>query len=232
MIKKDLDSHLRTNFSAHKKTLTDLSMRANGDTSLVIDNSILYDFDKISQSFYSPNNYPASADCINATGKEVVLIEFKSGFKQKITKDSIQKDKFSCTEVQDRDFYCQSYWNLFFKNQKNERKILINSIIFKAIDSYFTLKKHMICKCESIEKKIPINLFIVIDEDPINSMIDALGGFPKNQKNTSFVEISEALKRVDLITNSENDPIYNRVKVMSTSAFLTQVQRGAIPTLE
>ena len=84
MITKDIKSYLTDKYDAYLESVSELSKNDKGKV-LVDDERKLYNFDKITEVIF-PGNKPESADAIYATNKRIFLVEFKSGFKKKITK--------------------------------------------------------------------------------------------------------------------------------------------------
>ena len=83
------------------------------------------------------NGVATSADALAFSKKHIQFVEFKSGFKKKITKNTMDKEKAKCDKT---NAFCNDYWNLFFKNQETESIGLINSLQMKAADSYMHWK--------------------------------------------------------------------------------------------
>ncbi len=95
MTNHNLSDYLESNYSATKKTITEISKSDNGAVSLVNCNKQMYCFDDISECIYS-NDKPASIDGLNVIGTDIFLVEFKSGFRQKISKNNFDITKMKC----------------------------------------------------------------------------------------------------------------------------------------
>ena len=95
MTKYNLNEYLKSNYSYTQKTITEISKSDNGKGSLVECDKKMYCFDDISSDIYS-NDKPASADGIIVVSNNVYLVEFKTGFKQTITKKNYDPKKMIC----------------------------------------------------------------------------------------------------------------------------------------
>lgn len=229
MITKDLQAYADRNWTKHKATITDISKFSDRRGSLVVSETLLYSFDNICLSMFPIGQAPTSTDGLAITQRAIQLIEFKSGFKQKITKRNFDAKKAVCESA---NRICEDYWNLFFKNQKRKKKELITSIRLKAIESYITLEKHVFPCCAEIElhKDIKIELMVVIDEDGIDSMEDTLAEVAgiDDSRDNSFVSIKNALRRL----KSQHDAIgntyyYDNIEVMSIQDFYSHLRMPA-----
>lgn len=173
MITKNLLEYAESNWNSFKASVTDISKSDSTHIPLVKSDTLMFHFDKISLSLYSQGNAPTSADGMVITPKVVELVEFKSGFKQRITKNNFDEEKGRCP---DANKVCNQYWALFFKNQQKEIHELISSIRFKAFESYVTLEKQILPKCQQADIHIPLKFVVVIDEDEVDNMEDTLAG--------------------------------------------------------
>ena len=117
MITKDVRTYLINNYSEYFDTITDMSKSDSGKC-LVRDERKLYNFDKITRELYEIKT-PESADSIYASDRKVFFVEYKSGFKKRITKGNFDRKLMSCYE--DNEKYCEAYATLFFKNQNAEK---------------------------------------------------------------------------------------------------------------
>lgn len=95
MTNHDLSEYLKSKYSYTQKTITEISKSDNGKDSLVECDKKMYCFDDISSDIYS-NNKPASMDGIQVIGKEIFLVEFKSGFRHRISKKNYDPTLMTC----------------------------------------------------------------------------------------------------------------------------------------
>lgn len=221
MVMKDLQSYASGNWAAHMASITKISKIGNSRCSLVNNSTMIYNFDGICKSMF-PAETPSSVDGLSIRGNSIELIEFKSGFKQKITKETLDPKKSLCEKTR---AYCQDYWDLFFENQDRKKAELTSSIRSKAIESYITLEKHIFPCCSDItnRKPIKIELIIVIDEDEIDSMEDTLAELsePGKDIDNCIASIRQSLKRLNNRTDARGSTYYyDNIKVMSAYEFV------------
>ena len=94
MITKELQTYVQDNWGQFAEPVREVSKSGSRGKAL-IDNEIpLYNFDKICANIFQPfpGKQPASADGLAFTGKWIELVEFKTGFKKKITKNNFNKE--------------------------------------------------------------------------------------------------------------------------------------------
>ena len=221
MITKDLQAYADCNWTQQKDPVTNISKISDGRTSLVVSDILLYNFDKICLSIFPSGQVPTSTDGLAITPRTIELIEFKSGFKQKITKNNFNAEVGFCKPANKN---CDAYWNLFFENQKRKIDELISSIRLKAIESYITLEKHVFPCCTEhiMHKQRRIILIVVIDEDGIDSLEDTLAELAEIDtiQNNCFVSIKKALRRLkNQHDASSNTYYYDSIEVMSIQEF-------------
>lgn len=213
MITKDIKLYLSNNYSNYLETITEMS-KSNSGKSLVNDERKLYNFDKITKELYKEKT-PESADSIYASGRKIFLVEYKSGFKKRVTKGNFDKKLMSCYE--DNDKYCEAYGELFLKNQKNENKILRNSVQFKAVESYMTFKEGIESKSEEDVKRKSL-IYCVIVDDYVDSMEDILNGLAKKTSETNTITcLQQSLSRFR--KTEKKDYYYDDIKVFSPYEF-------------
>ncbi len=101
MTNHNLSDYLESKYSDTQKTITEISKPDNGKVSLVNCNKKMYCFDDISGSIYS-NGKPTSIDGVKVIGKDIFLVEFKSGFRQNITKNNFDVTKMTCPRFESK----------------------------------------------------------------------------------------------------------------------------------
>lgn len=206
------------------KTITELSKSDGSSVSLVEDDFNMLDFDAITKDLFSKQSLPTSADALHVSKSFVELVEFKTGFKQKITKDTRDKHKAKCDKIQTEDYICDEYWKCFFDRQDKERKLLIESIKFKAIDSYITLEKMLLPLCRDSDKTelTKLKFTVVIDENEIDNMENVLAELSgrKTTKNNCFTSIRNSLDRFKVQKDSDGvEYFYDEIRVVSSSEY-------------
>ena len=190
----------------------------------------LYNFDSVCKSIFESNTMPTSTDGLNFSRRTIELIEFKSGFKQRITKYNFNPEEGKCTH---KGQVCKDYWDLFFKNQELKISQLISSIRFKAIESYITLEKMVFPLCQDVVTPIPLKLVVVIDEEEIDSIEATYAELAGNTdtentvaKHNSLTAIRSALRRLkNLHDANNNDYFYDCIEVLSVQDYLNKLNQ-------
>lgn len=219
MIEVDLRAYAQANWSRHEKSISAISQSYNTGRSLVHDDTTMYCFDDICGDLFEEKRKPTSVDGMMFSQKNVEMVEFKAGFKQRITKQNFDEEQAKCPRTKE---VCLDYWNLFFRNQKSNINALISSIRDKAVESYITLEKHIFPHCERSDTHMRIKLVVVIDDDGIDSMEDTLAdlaGVAKVRDNI-FSSIRQALQRIKNCSDANgNAYFYDDIEVMSAKDF-------------
>ncbi len=225
MTNKNLFDFACKNWSEFIDTVTEVS-KINEEESLVTNKFPIYYFDNICKSLFPKGNIPSSADGILFKKNNIDLVEFKSGFKQKITKEKFNPDIGKCLET---NKICSDYWDLFWENQDRKRSELIESIKLKAIESYILLEKHIFPNCKNNETEKPTKLVftVVIDEDGTDGIEDTLAELSDSEPNTnnSLVSIRQALKRFTNMKDADgNSYFYDEIRVLTANDFANQIR--------
>lgn len=230
MIKKDIKAYADIKWSEYLETVSQISMNKNSNKSLVSNEFKLYNFDSICENLFHihTSTIPTSVDGVLITSNAVELIEFKSGFKQRITKKNFNKEKGTCPYSKD---ICKDYWKYFFDSQNRQRRELIDSIRLKAIESYITLEKQILPQCDDLDSNsLQMNLTVVVDEEGVDSMEDILLELSNDieAEDNCYRAIRDALSRLrDCISADGNTYYYDKIEVMSAKDFsnLLHLQR-------
>jgi len=221
MISKDVKSYADSNWGHFLSPITDLSKSETG-VSLVTSPNQLYNFDDISKSLYAPGKAPTSVDGLDVSATDIQLVEFKSGFKQRVTKQNFDPVQGRCL---DANKVCEEYWMLFFQNQKANIHALISSIRFKAVESYITFEKQVFPLCQDVGMSIPIKLVVVIDEDEVAGIEDTYSELAGNAetRDNHFSAIRKALRRLtDLHDANGATYFYDSIEVLSVQDYLNK----------
>lgn len=219
MLTKNLLSFAETNWGDYKAKISEISKNNHTNTPLIREDQLIFHFDKISESLYDKGKAPTSADGLYLSSQGAEFVEFKSGFKRRITKNNFDEQQGMCPEA---NKICTDYWKLFFKNQHKEIAELISSIRFKAIESYITLEKQILPKCQQSAISIPLKFVVVIDEDAVDSMEDTLAELAGNKdiKDNHFSAIRSALHRLTgQVDANDNKYYYDSIEVLSANDF-------------
>ncbi len=226
MIQKDLSAYAAANWSRFLAPVTELSKGHQNQVPLVEHSAQLYSFDDICSALFSGKNVPTSADGIEITDKSVRFIEFKSGFRKKISRhNNFDEEKACCKAIQ---AVCTEYWDLFFNKQKKETNELIASIRFKALESYLTLEKQLLPHCPDAPEPIPVIFTAVIDGEAVENAMDALAELSGKRvtKNTSIARVRKALSRLAGIQDADgNVYCYDKIEVLSARDYENQLRQ-------
>ena len=224
MISKDVMSYAFSNWGNYLRPITDLSKRDDNGESLVPSQKQLYNFDAICKDLYEPEKVPTSVDGIDVSGTNVEFVEFKSGIKQRITKQNFDPLRGSCQKTNQ---VCEEYWSVFFENQNNKLHILISSIRFKAIESYITFEKQVFPRCQDLQSPIPIKLVVVIDEDAVDGIEDTYSELAGNvePKSNHFSAIRNALRRLSNLRDVNGTAyFYDSIEVLSVQDYMNKLK--------
>lgn len=226
MIQKDLCNYITSEFSDYLEPISLLSKSTEGKV-LVKDERKLYNFDKITEKVYNNLKVPSSADALFATSKELLFTEFKSGFKRKISEETIDYNKLTCPD--DNTKICKDYAKLLIDKGKLETKELLDSLKFKAIESFVTLEKKLFAFCPA---SVPENkhikvIFCVVIDDYIDSMEDTLTELAdKPSASNTLTNVRASLSRfVGLKTSDGQDYFYDEIKVLSPYEYTQYINR-------
>ena len=215
-----IQEYAETNWKEYAQPFTEISKNNDTQTPLVKNDTIAYNFDLICQSLFKKDKVPASADGLFISSQYIELVEFKTGFKQRITKENFDIQKGKCDEV---GKICDLYWDLFFENQGRKIKELIASIRLKAIESYITLEKQLFPLCTDDDiYSMKIHLTIVIDEDGIDEMEDTLAELSGSvTKGTNiYQKIRRSLSRLNKTADAKGRSYYyDNIDIISFKDF-------------
>lgn len=203
MTSKDIFQYAQKNWNRHKKTISVISETGKMDNqgnpiSLVKSDLMIYCFDDISENIYQVKrkDKTASVDGMIITNEVVYLVEFKSGFKRKITKENFDKTKMICDKTKE---FCESYANLFFEKSTKEIEELKTNIRLKTIESYWTFEKEVFPSCQELQppkSNYRIEMIVVIDGNSDDAMLAALAELSKGSKTDKiFSDINKSLKK-------------------------------------
>lgn len=223
MFTKDVQSYATNNWSQFLKPISELSK--SGDGASLVDSSVeLYCFDDICKSLYENKKVPTSADALRVADRMVELVEFKSGFKQRITKNNFDSEKGCCEALGE---VCEDFWNKFFELQKANKAELIYIIRLKALESYITLEKQILPLCQDTTADVKLKLIVVIDVDAVDSLEDTLSGLAVKEppEGNSISDVRKALLRLINLHDAENNTyLYDCIEVLSAQDYLNRLK--------
>ena len=219
MTQKDLETYIVGKWGPPNKTIREISM-SGGTIPLVDSDEMMYCFDDICKAIYSTRSLPTSADGLVFKPTYIQLIEFKSGFKDKITKENFNPEEAKCEYKGDA---CDDYWGLFRKVRKLEKDELIDSLRLKAIESYIALENCLFPYCSDFsDKKLGVRLLIVIDAEETDAMEDMLATLAKKKPGKENM-LKKVRKAVSRLINQEDISgrrfYYDAIEVISAQEF-------------
>lgn len=219
MIAKNLNKYAISNWGCYKTSITEASKTDKGIPLIKYDVEV-YNFDEIVKDLFPHTDCPTSTDGICFQKNSIQLIEFKSGFKQKISKQNFDVEKGTCPKSKE---VCTDYWNVFWENQDRKICQLVDSIKLKAVESYILLDKKFFTVCEDTETLYDVVLNVVVDEDGVDGIEDILAEVAESQPDTDncLISLKKALKRFEKQKDAEgNDYLYDRIQVYSATEYL------------
>lgn len=203
------------------KPISDISKSDKRNAPLVDRPEKIFCFDTICDDIYKKNK-PASVDGLFFCKNIAYFVEFKKGFKKKITKDN-----FCQSDCPTYKIPCNDYKQLFFDKQKLETSKLISSLKFKAIESYITLEKQILPRCQN-SGKCSFVLFVVVDIDAVEEyesiLSEASEGYTPSQTkvNNELNDLSKSFQNYRRKQDKHSptcDYFYDDIKVMSAKEF-------------
>ncbi len=195
-------------------TVTQLSKSGKGK-SLVKSEFEMFNFDAIMR-FVSKPEQPSSVDGVYFSKGNLHLVEFKTGFYQKVRKGRADFDE-EAAKCEHSNSICKAYWKQFTDRQDREIDILYDSLKLKALETYLFLEKKIgFIKDKSDSGRVILN--IVIDANGIDGMEAALSDLADNVDSISRVQSSMRRfeKQKDI---NKNIYCYDEINVYSGVGF-------------
>lgn len=233
MFKKDIESYVAGKWQDDKyiRPISEVSKPKSGSDiekiPLVDRCEKIFDFDKISENIHKKNK-PQSVDGLFFCKNTAYFVEFKTGFKSKITKNNFNKEKALCYRDQS---VCDEFEKMYTNRRKKETDELKSSVRFKAVESYITFEKQILPLCNDVLQKNKIVLIVVIDEDGIDQAQSHLWDVcekytpPKKEKeksNNCFDSLSSSLQLYIGKQDKQSPPVgyfYDDIMVFSAKGF-------------
>ena len=219
MISKNLTKFAKDNWGQYKTTISDAS-KSDAGVVLVKSPIEIYNFDDISKLYFPSEGVSTSADGVLFKENDTQLIEFKSGFKQRVTKNKFDPEKGKCEHS---ETVCKDYWDLFWENQDRKIQELVMSIRTKAIESYITLEKQILPNCDNYTsgEQAKVTFTAVIDEDGAEGLEDAMADVAGCEvTNNRISDIRKSFKRLTKRKDANgNDYLYDEIRVLTVAEF-------------
>lgn len=202
-----IQNYLAEHFQDCLEAVSEIAKSDGDQPSPIQSAQLMYSFDKINKRIYPESACFCSADALFVRKNCIELIEFKTGFKRRITKQNWKPEKAGCDHLQGG--ICEDYWKLFWKLEDCEKGALIDSIKDKAVESYVTLEKHILPQQQG-SSPIQLRYIAVIDSESMEDYEDALSGL-SNMKTTptnSIGQVKNALSKLCRCKDCEGSPYY------------------------
>lgn len=214
-------NNLKLDLNDYVIQISELSKSDNVKCPLIDSDVEIYNFDGIVKSFFNGNPSPASVDGLyfskSKNGNTLVLIEFKTGFNQRITKETFDINKCECPNTdRTNQVNCKDYGKILLENQNLKFAELLDSLKLKMVESYLMLKK-MFFRPENVSiKKNPIKMIVVIDVNVLETEEKALADLAAKTPNDNKIQaVKNALSRF----SSDKYNLYQEINVFSAIDF-------------
>lgn len=209
-------NNLNLDLNDYLTQIAELSKSDNVKRPLINSTAKIYNFDSIVKSLFNGNSSPASVDGLYFSRNGLVFIEFKTGFNQRITRDTFDINKCKCPHTdKTNQINCEDYGKIFLENQDLKFAELLDSLKLKAVESYLVLEK-LFYRAENASVKIPIKMIVVIDvnvlETEENILADLANKIPRDNK---IQGVKNALSRFF----SDKYKLYQEINVFSAIDF-------------
>lgn len=213
-------SKLNLDLTEYLKPISDISKSDIGNISLIDSDEKIYAFDDIVKSLFNFGPCPASVDGLyfseSRNGNTLILIEFKTGFNQRITKETFDIGKCKCPHSdKTNQVNCEDYGKIFLENQNLKYVELLDSLKLKLAESYLMLEK-LFFGNERTFTGFPIKMIVVIDANVLDTQEDDLAKLAKKTSgNDKIQSVKNALSRF----SSNKYRLYQEIEVFSAIQF-------------
>ena len=219
------------------KTFSELSQSEPDDptTSLVQCDKKAYSFDKLADLYLGEtcSQKLCSADALyieqGTQNDKLYIIEFKTGFKDKISADNFDEEKMTCKQL-DPPRLCEDYKKLFFENRDIKKEVLKASLHKKAAESYILLCHSLLPQCDKAQKHYQL-IFAAVVDDVNNAPIEAIervyDGLTEPEKsNNPITETKISLEKYMVKDASGYPTLYDRTFVWSAEDFYERIGKN------
>lgn len=199
-------------------TFKNMSIGSNGP--LVESQSYGYNFDQISYDILSGNKLK-SVDSIAIRNGIIYFIEFKTGFKKKISTSNFDKSKWPCPSNDNK--FCEEGAKYFLENQKLTAIEMNQSIQMKLVESFCVFEKFIIPECEESSDSYKVKFIAVIDavnEIPLEMYENALNSLAKlNNEDNVLDSLRKSLRKYIIKDKYNKSVFYDEVDVYTKQQF-------------
>lgn len=218
----------------YTKKVAELSKSQDGK-SLVTGDFSAYSFDDIFKK-YKNSQKLHSIDAVVPYDDKIILIEFKSGFEDKINKETFDKKTYEKNKFCDKqNLECENlvnflndYYHLFYKKRMSEKQELISSLKLKLYDAIFFIKNSIFPKCTQKRRNIEIVYLIVVDSIYVQSRENTIMGLSKSHIKTpeQNILIESKMNICQKLLDAENEPLCDKLIVVGVEKFLRHCSCG------
>ena len=226
-IKEYFDTEYGTNY---QKKVEELSKSQDGK-SLVSGDFLAYSFDDIFKKDKKTQKLH-SVDAVVPYEDKLVLIEFKSGFEDKVNKNTFKKSQHEENKLCDKDNkdckklidFLSYYYKLLYEKRKSQKLELVSSLKLKLYDAVFFVKNNVFPNCSQKRKDLEIIYIIVVDSLYIESRENTVSGVNKDNILTpgKSVLIQSKMNVCQRLFDAENKPLCDKLVVVTAEEFLRQ----------
>lgn len=195
MIQKNPEKKFKAQWSDCLKTVTAIA-RSGRESDATVQEPLhsdmkMYSYDDIMGKICTACGYPKfhSLDAIYFKPKSIECIEFKQGFRSKISKyDPAQ----AICEHTGKE--CPDQKDFLKKRRKAEIKSNIAELRFKAVESYLIFEHEIFPDSDDADWPMRVNLTVVVDFDPIEEEIDAYSDVRGSQGSQDVRELKKHIQ--------------------------------------
>lgn len=204
--------YIEANFQDYYEPVSEICKNTRAATHPLNSDFHMYNFDKISSKVTNKPGF-TSADALRIRRNSIELIEFKTGFTRKITKENWDPRLSTC--YRDPEITCEPFKRLILKKAQLEIDDLRNSIRNKAIESYITWDKCIMTQL-SVAEPITLNYVVVVDGDDTEQIEDILSDVA-NKKAPQTNDIAQLKQSLSIYTgrkSQDNTPYcFNSISI-------------------
>lgn len=216
MVNANLLEYADKNWKAFLKPISDLSKPCSKEKSLVECDKMQYSFDAIYKSF-GVKHPLCSADAIEISQNEIVLIEYKTGFKDKM-KVQLDPKLAVCDKISGNKVECTDVFDALASVRKKDKELLKQSIKTKAIDSWTILEKMIFPKC-SCKNEVKVVYSVVVDVNPPDGEMAIMEKMSKQDSGSQLSAIKDSLKKYILTSDDGDNLLFDDIKVYSSNEY-------------
>lgn len=209
---------MESRYGDYIESVTKICKNTRAGESYIQSETPMFNFDKISNAVNVRSGFH-SADALRIRAKCIELIEFKSGFARRITKENWDPKRASCPDDPEKE--CLHYKKVFLRLAKLEVQELLDTIKSKAVESFVTWEKCILPQVPA-DRPIPIKYIVIIDADNTDGYENIMGDLAKKSVagSNQVANVKQALKRFVQCRDANNSIYYyDSVEVYTFSEY-------------